>query len=347
MYLVKTARVAVCMLLSICYLNGRELKVLQFNIWQEGTIVKGGFNAIIDEIIRTKADLVALSEVRNYQNTDLSQRIVKALAEKGQTFYGQKSQDTGIVSRFPIIKQTALFPVKNDRGSITKAIINMNGIRIAFYSAHLDYRNCSYYMVRQYCGSTWKRLSAPVTDTQELLADSRKSKRDDAIKTFISDANIESKKNSLIVLAGDFNEPSHLDWTDAMKNKYDHHGVVISWECTSMLEKAGFTDSYRKIFPNPETHPGFTYPSANKDIPIKRLTWAPKSDERERIDFIFYREDKRWLLKDSIIVGPRKSIAYSKEVDDNSLDKYSKPSKIWPTDHKGLLSTFEMKKLVK
>ena len=29
-----------------------SLNVLQFNIWQEGTIVAGGFDAIIDEIIR-------------------------------------------------------------------------------------------------------------------------------------------------------------------------------------------------------------------------------------------------------------------------------------------------------
>ena len=65
----------------------QKLKVLQFNIWQEGTIVPGGFDAIIDEVIRADADLIALSEVRNYDDNSLAERLVKALAEKGHTSF--------------------------------------------------------------------------------------------------------------------------------------------------------------------------------------------------------------------------------------------------------------------
>ena len=53
------------------------LRVFQFNIWQEGTSVPGGFDNMIDLIIESKADVVALSEVRNYNNKDLHQRIVE------------------------------------------------------------------------------------------------------------------------------------------------------------------------------------------------------------------------------------------------------------------------------
>ena len=35
-----------------------HFKVLQMNIWQEGTMVKGGFVAIIDEIVRADADII-------------------------------------------------------------------------------------------------------------------------------------------------------------------------------------------------------------------------------------------------------------------------------------------------
>ena len=38
-----------------------QLKVLQINIWQEGTIVPNGFPAIADEIIAKKADVVLFS----------------------------------------------------------------------------------------------------------------------------------------------------------------------------------------------------------------------------------------------------------------------------------------------
>ena len=38
---------------------------------QEGTMVPGGYEAIVDEIIRLRPDFVTLSEVRNYNNTNL------------------------------------------------------------------------------------------------------------------------------------------------------------------------------------------------------------------------------------------------------------------------------------
>ena len=53
--------------LSSCQ-QEKTFKVLQFNIWQEGAVVKGGFDAIADEIVRSNADFVTLSEVRNYHH---------------------------------------------------------------------------------------------------------------------------------------------------------------------------------------------------------------------------------------------------------------------------------------
>ena len=35
--------------------------VLQWNIWQEGTVVPGGYEAIVDEIVRLKPDFVTFS----------------------------------------------------------------------------------------------------------------------------------------------------------------------------------------------------------------------------------------------------------------------------------------------
>lgn len=43
----------------------KEIIILQINIWQEGTMVPGGFEAIVNEIVRSNADFVTLSEVRN------------------------------------------------------------------------------------------------------------------------------------------------------------------------------------------------------------------------------------------------------------------------------------------
>jgi len=327
--------------LTLCACQPKqELRVLQFNIWQEGTVVPGGFDAIVEEIVRTDAHLVAFSEVRNYNKTNFNQRIIAELELRGLKYYGGKSYDSGLISRYPIESYSALYPVKDDHGSITKARININGEIVAFYSAHLDYLNCSYYMPRGYSGNTWEELPEPTTDVDKLLAVSRASKRDDAIKVFIKDAKLEIDQGSKVIIGGDFNEPSHRDWVEATSDLYDHRGVVIEWECTKLLEEAGFIDTYREQYPDPVKNPGFTYPSYNPLIPIERLTWAPKSDERERIDFIFYNKRSQLELKEVVIVGPDASIVKS-EVFVENKDLFSKPDQVWPSDHKGLLAIFE------
>ena len=319
------------------------LNVLQFNIWQEGSVVKGGFDAIVDEIIRVKADLVAFSEVRNYNGVDFSKRIIEALKERGHIYYAQRGQDTGLLSKFPIISQTNLYPVRNDHGSITKALIDIKGIKVAFYSGHLDYLNCALYLPRGYDGSTWEKLDTVVTNNDTLEKINLASKRDEAIDAFIDDAKSEIKQGRVVIYGGDNNEPSHLDWIEENKHLYDHNGVVINWRNTFKLEQHNFIDAYREKYPNPITHPGFTYPANNKHVPIKKLAWSPQADDRDRIDFIFYYPDNRLQLNDIKIVGPKGDIVRNKRTNTQSTeDVVLEPLGIWPTDHKAILANFTL-----
>lgn len=57
---------AACTWLVPSTARAEEFTILQWNIWQEGTMVKGGYDAIVEEIVRLKPDFVTLSEVRNY-----------------------------------------------------------------------------------------------------------------------------------------------------------------------------------------------------------------------------------------------------------------------------------------
>lgn len=50
------------LVLTGCTQEKKEFTVLQWNIWQEGTMVPGGYEAIVDEIIRLRPDFVTLSE---------------------------------------------------------------------------------------------------------------------------------------------------------------------------------------------------------------------------------------------------------------------------------------------
>lgn len=318
------------------------LKVLQFNIWQEGTIVPGGFDAIIDEIIRTDADLIALSEVRNYNDQSLAERLVNALKEKGYTYYSKRSDDSGILSRYPILSQTAVYPLNNDQGSVTKAIIKVKNNEIAFYSAHLDYRNCSLYLPRGYHSSTWKKLDTVITDSLTIANDNLESMRDEAIDALITDALNEKSMDRQIIFGGDLNEPSFLDWTEATKDLYDHNGVVMPWHNTLELDKAGFIDTYREIYPDPLTHPGFTFPADTPLVPIEKLAWAPDADDRDRIDYIFYLPSDKLKLLDAKIIGPKGSIVRNKRVLETSDDPIETPDGIWPTEHKNVLTVFKL-----
>ena len=142
-----------------------------------------------------------------------------------------------------------------------------------------------------------------------------------------------------MIIGGDFNEASYCDWIEKNKDMYDHNGFVVPWTVTTLLEEAGFVDSYRKIYPNPLTHPGFTYPSDNPAKTPEKITWAPKADERDRIDFIFYKGEGLDARK-AVIFGPKGSIVRAQRVQETSKDKFLLPLDVWPTDHKGLLVTF-------
>lgn len=320
-----------------------ELKVLQINIWQEGTVVPNGFPAIADEIIAKQADVVLFSEVRNYKNTDFIQRILAELRAKGANYFGKSSDeklDVGFISKYPVKEQYALYEKNSDMGGVLKSKIEVGRRNFVFYSLHLDYTNYACYMPRGYDGVTWEKLTNPITDVSTIIAANQKSKRDEAISDVIKDVEKEDQSQSFVV-AGDFNEPSHLDWTNETKDLFDHRGAIVPWDCSVLLQRAGFTDSFRQMYPNPVSHPGFTYPAYNKDVPISKLAWAPTADDRDRIDYIYYRSILPLKPREVHIVGPVETVKYGQKQDKDSEDHFLVPKGIWPTDHKALLVSFK------
>lgn len=232
-----------------------------------------------------------------------------------------------------------VFPNRNDHGSIYKLITHIHHHRFAVYTAHLDDLNDAYYNVRGYYGSSWKEIPV-LKDVYEILKINITSQRDDAIQKFIADADDEMLKGSQIIIGGDFNEPSFQDWTEKTKNLYDHHGLVVPWTVSVLLNQAGFIDVYRHLHPDILNYPGFTYPSYNMAKPNCKITWAPKSDERDRIDYIFYKGSALRPLRAKLF-GPKQSIAYSKTVINRGRDEYIAPLGVWPTDHKGVWVEFK------
>ena len=120
-----------------------------------------------------------------------------------------------------------------------------------------------------------------------------------------------------LILGGDFNIWSHLDWQEETKELHD--GLTVDWWTTSMFEKAGLKDSYREVHPNAKKHPGITW-----DQPGKK--------DEHRIDYIFYKGEKLEAITSKILKRPvnDKIIINGKEF-------------MYPSDHGLVFTKFKLK----
>lgn len=322
-----------------------SFKILQMNIWMGGSKVNSAVEMIADEIIHSGADIIFLNELRDCQGENFVLYMVKELKRRGYFFYGESSSlSVGVLSRFPVMRQEVVFPsAEGGKGAVLRVELAVGGRTVAAYAAHLDYRHYACYLPRGYNGTTWKKMESAITDEEAILKMNRKAWREEAVAAFLRRVSSDIEKGYAVLLAGDFNEPSHLDWGEDTKDLYGHNGATVVWDCSRMLYEAGFRDAYRSLHPNPVTHPGFTFPAGNKCVPVEKLTWAPEADERERIDFIYYYPSLSLLPEKAWVVGPVHSVVEGRFVKERVADCFLRPKKGWPTDHKGVMVSFRSK----
>lgn len=322
------------------------LRVLQLNLWGQGETVEGGVKGIVDIIDQTNPDIAFLCEIFSQKEKHFMVYLTQELKKRGKTYYGENLKQTmGILSKIKMDKVDSCFTIGDESrpNPVCKATINLGSKKLIAYSVHWDWTHYECYLPRGYSGTTWKKIDAPVSDADSVLGANRVSYREEGVEALLIDAKKEIEKGNLIILGGDFNEPSHLDWQQDTKDMRNHNGLVINWDCSVLLQNAGFRDVYREKYPNPVTHPGFTFPAGNKNADLKKLVWLPDVDERDRIDFIYYYPDPRLTLEETTLVGPSSTILKGKIIENDSEDQFIEPKGVWPSDHKGNLSIFLLK----
>ncbi|MFO1492844.1 MAG: endonuclease/exonuclease/phosphatase family protein [Kiritimatiellia bacterium] len=140
-----------------------------------------------------------------------------------------------------------------------------------------------------------------------------------------------------VLVLGDFNEPSHLDWTDGYAARGADRWVRnptaaplrprIAWEGSRTLLSAGLQDAYRVIHPDPVANPGNTWtPPYAAGTPGRR----PWEDQvLDRIDFLYFAGDGFSVVQAAVIGEARET----------SDIVHPGP---WPSDHRAVLSVFRL-----
>lgn len=139
-----------------------------------------------------------------------------------------------------------------------------------------------------------------------------------------------------VILAGDFNEPSHLDWTE----RYARLGAdrwagnptgiplrhKVAWPGSRRLAEAGFRDAYRLAKPDEVEHPGNTWTPIHPNGTPGREVFAEQP--QDRIDMVYFHGDAFDVI-DAQVVG---------ESPETSDIVYTP----WPSDHRGVVVTLRL-----
>lgn len=120
-----------------------------------------------------------------------------------------------------------------------------------------------------------------------------------------------------IVIGGDFNSQSHLDWTEVTKDFPTHVGRVIPWQVSTKMVEAGFVDTFRKVHPDP---------SKNYGVSVKDF------DHPVRLDYIYAKGRKLTVVDSELVFEPYlKPVTYR----GRTWDRY-------PSDHGFFMTTFDL-----
>ena len=209
-----------------------------------------------------------------------------------------------IMSRFPLGKRFDFYNHFNIGG--IEVLLN-DSTKIHAFSTWLNYR-------------PWEDDPLSLKKTPEELIEWEKSgTREAEVDTILKGLQpfLENTNEVPLILGGDFNIWSHLDWQEETKKLHD--GMVVDWWTTSAFEKAGLKDAYREVHPNAKEHPGITW-----DQPGKK--------DEHRIDYIFYAGEKLETVSSKIMKQPA-----NKTITINSKEF------MYPSDHGLVFTRFKLK----
>ena len=273
----------------------QSLKVMTWNIWHGGI---HGTKA--DKFKKDTSNTINVLKVIQREDPDIlfMQETyccgMGIAAQAGYSYSWRGSSNLSIHSKYPIVDTLQIYKPFNSHG----VIIDMEGEKLLCVNVWLHY------------------LPDYFEDVKSLSPDSliqgEGTTRLKEITAILKNVDSLSQKMNLpVILGGDFNSGSHLDWIESTKEQ--HYGKVVEWPVSKKMLEQGYTDSFREINPDP---------SLTMDG-----TWGFLSDAimSDRIDYIY-------------IKGNRLQTIFSKIVQEDP------PGGFFNSDHRAILSIINIEK---
>lgn len=290
------------------------LTVMTFNVWGGGTNEGKPVDETAAVIRAAGADIVGIQETRR-EGADCreescppaSESVAAKLAQAlGFHHYDQaKSNDAlwanAILSRYPIGEATP-----NDLG----VAVDVEGRRVYAFNIHLtDFP----YQPYQVMGIPYG--DAPFLKTGAEAARAAAAARGTGIALLLEDLKAAQGADAAFVF-GDFNEPSHRDWT-VRTAAAGRHPFAVDFPSARAVEGQGFTDAYRAAHPDEVERPGYTWEAIPRPADVEV--------HHDRIDYVFARGTG--LVVEQVRIFGEKT---------PEADVAVTP---WPSDHRAVAAT--------
>ncbi len=280
---------AACATMSSARAEPVELKVMVFNIWRSG--VQLSLHQVVAAIRAADPDVVALQEPEGN-----SRKIADLLG------WNYVDERVHLISRYPLYMGT------QDDVHFSYVEVQRSKV-VAISNLHLP--SDAY-------GPELVRDGGKLEDVLQGEADNRMY----MLEPYAAAMPKVAAQGVPVIVGGDFNSPSHLDWTETMvKARPDAVKFPVEWPESKLMADSGFVDSYRTVHADPAAKPGLTW------TPGYPHPFVRPQETHDRIDYI-YSIGAKAVASDVVgeVGGPDVAIG---------LDP-------WPADHRALVTTFEV-----
>jgi endonuclease/exonuclease/phosphatase family metal-dependent hydrolase len=278
-----------------------DLRIMSFNIWY------GGVQVSQPEVIRilreSDADIVGLQE------PDGQTAAIAAAA--GYPYVDLRRH---IISRVPLFD-----PKLGERSDTGQSVYPLAGLDAdaphvwAMVAPGKVVALGNLHLTSDPYGPDLMRDGASMEEVLQGEADSRLAEIDPyaaALEPLI-------KTGTPVIVTGDFNTPSHLDYTTAAIGLRPAMTAAVAWPVTLRMQAAGFTDTFRTAHPDPVARPGLTY-SPGFPFPVTR-----DGESLDRIDYVFAANA---TVRGAMVLG---------EPENPDVDM---GFEAWPSDHRAVIA---------